>query len=217
MDTSFLSTYPAKLMEYGLAAGYLALFVPFWKYTQGGRRNKARIYAHAGWFTVPDDVLLHPGHTWARMRADGLVDVGLDDFAARMIGPIERIEVPRKDTVIDQGAAAIFAADHEHKVALAAPVSGKVVKVHRHPHWQEEPYDAGWLFTVEPLRADDADRLLRGEAARRWVEQACVSVASRVSPSLGELLQDGGTPVHGIARELSPDRWDEICRDYFGL
>jgi hypothetical protein len=49
------------------------------------------------------------------------------------------------------------------------------------------------------------------------VEQACVSVASRVSPALGELLQDGGTPIHGIARELSPGRWDEVCRDYFGL
>jgi hypothetical protein len=36
-----------------------------------------------------------------------------------------------------------------------------------------------------------------------------------VSPQLGAVLQDGGAPVHGIARELEPDRWDELCREYF--
>ncbi len=190
--------------------------IPFWKYIYPGRK-RARPCLHAGWFTVPDDVLLHPGHTWARRRADGLIDVGIDDFAARMIGRVERIELPHKGTMIDQGAATIFAKDQDRKVALAAPVSGKVVKVHNHPRWQQEPYDAGWLFTIEPLRPEDAERLLSGEAARRWVEQAGMSVASRVSPSLGELLQDGGAPSCGIARELSPEKWDEVCRDYFGL
>lgn len=39
MTHEFLSIYPAKLMEYGLAVLYLLFFVPFWAYVQGGRRT----------------------------------------------------------------------------------------------------------------------------------------------------------------------------------
>ena len=31
MPHDFLSVYPAKLMEYGLAIAYLLLFIPFWR------------------------------------------------------------------------------------------------------------------------------------------------------------------------------------------
>ncbi len=38
----FLSMYPAKLMEYGLAIGYLLLFVPFWRYLHGAKKPSRR-------------------------------------------------------------------------------------------------------------------------------------------------------------------------------
>jgi len=85
MTHAFLSIYPAKLMEYGLAISYLLLFIPFWRYVQGGRREapatvRAAVPARqeiaaaildpagavalrraAGWFHVPPGVHLHPG------------------------------------------------------------------------------------------------------------------------------------------------------------
>ncbi len=39
MTPTFLSIYPAKLMEYGLAILYLLLFVPFWSYVTGAART----------------------------------------------------------------------------------------------------------------------------------------------------------------------------------
>jgi hypothetical protein len=88
MAYDLLSIYPAKLMEYGLGVGYMLLFIPFWRYVQGGRKAEAtlRVDAHApaaarervtrapasaapayGWFNIPAGVKLHPGHTWARV------------------------------------------------------------------------------------------------------------------------------------------------------
>src|SRR5574338_1293731 len=106
MAYDLLSVYPAKLLEYGLGIGYLLLFIPFWRYVQGGKpaevtvRVQAAVPARAeprpasaprpavaGWFQVPAGVFLHPGHTWARLEPDGLVAVGADDFAHRLIGP----------------------------------------------------------------------------------------------------------------------------------
>ena len=43
MTHEFLSIYPAKLMEYGLAIVYLLLFVPFWSYVQGARRTEKKV------------------------------------------------------------------------------------------------------------------------------------------------------------------------------
>lgn len=224
----FLATYPAKLMEYALAVGYLLLFVPFWRYVQGGRAvvRAAAPARHAGatapaagsWFTVPEGVLLHPGHTWARRCADGLVEVGLDDFASRLLGPVEGMALPAPGTLVTQGLPAVQARDGGRSVGLVAPVDGMVAEVNPEAAggWLHEPYGAGWLFKVRPARLEtNVRQLLSGLAARRWLDQAAESLAGRLSPQLGQVLQDGGTPVHGLARELEPERWDALCREYF--
>jgi hypothetical protein len=58
--------------------------------------------------------------------------------------------------------------------------------------------------------------LFTGEAARRFLDAAAGKLAQRLTPQLGVVLQDGGTPVHGIARALDPDHWDELARRFLG-
>jgi len=230
----FLAAYPAKLLEYTLATGYLMLFVFFWRYLQGGRRAPAaeRMVHRApamqpaagataqGWFTLPAGVLLHPGHTWARATEGGLVEVGLDDFAARLLGPVERLTLPQPGTSLAQGAQAIVAEEAGKQVGLVSPVDGTVSEVNpaafRDGAWQQEPYGAGWLMRVKPARlAANARQLLGGEAGQRWMAQAADALLARATPQLGAVLQDGGALIPGIARELEPDRWDELCREHF--
>jgi len=221
-------------MEYSLGVGYLLLFIPFWRYLQGGRPAAAEERAThrvrqalqaAGataqsWFQLPEGVLLHPGHTWARALESGLVEVGIDDFAARLLGPVERLGLPVPGAPVAQGAPAFLAKDGDRRVPLVSPVDGTVAEVNPAAElagtWQQEPYGAGWLVRVKPARlAANQRQLLGGESGRRWLAQAADSLAARVSPQLGAVLQDGGAPVHGIARELSPEHWDELCREYF--
>ena len=59
-------------------------------------------------------------------------------------------------------------------------------------------------------------RQLHADApARRMLDEAGDTLALRLAPELGQVLQDGGTPVHGIARALAGERWDELAREYF--
>jgi glycine cleavage system H protein len=228
----FLSTYPAKLLEYALGIGYLLLFIPFWRYVQGRSRpapvaEKARrrpagatAPAGAGWFTVPEQVFLHPGHTWARVEPDGRVTVGIDEFAHKLVGPVARVEVPEAGEPVVQGEPAIRLAVGDRTVSLLSPVEGVVVAVNpkaaRNQASISDPYGDGWLFQVRPPRlAANVKQLLSGATARRWVEQAGESLAARLSPELGLVLQDGGAPVNGIAQELDPEKWDELARTYF--
>jgi glycine cleavage system H lipoate-binding protein len=228
MTYDLLSVYPAKLMEYGLAVGYLVLFIPFWRYVQGGRpvpvpalaAVRAPALRHAAatatsWFQVPQGVHLHPGHTWARLETDGLVTVGIDDFAHKLVGPVS-VTLPSVGARLSQGEPALELGDGRKSVALVAPVDGTVVAVNRPGAALDESYGAGWLFKVKaPRLAANLRQLLSGAAAQRLLEDASERLALRLSPELGAVLQDGGAPVSGIAQVLAGDEWDTLARSFF--
>ncbi len=238
MAHDFLSMYPAKSYEYALAIGYLLLFIPFWRYVQGGRRESVEAVKHPAlrpdavvaraaaararpvpaWFPIPAGVHLHPGHTWARLEPDGLVAVGADDFAHKLVGT-SRVKLPAVGSHVAQGEPAIEIGDADKTVPMAAPIDGTVVAVN--PATREkpdgaDPYGAGWLFKVKaPRLAANMRQLLTDGPARRFMEDAEAAIALRVSPEIGAVLQDGGAPVHGIARALAGDEWDGLARQFF--
>jgi glycine cleavage system H protein len=239
MAHDFLSIYPAKLLEYSLAIGYLLLFIPFWRYVQGGRKPAAAEVpvrarreaearpagaralrpATAGWFHVPAGVHLHPGHAWARLEPDGLVAVGADDFAHKLVGPA-RVKLPNLGDHVLQGEPAMEIGEAERTVPMVSPVDGTVVAVNAAARDKadglDDPYGTGWLFKVKaPRLAANLRQLLTDGAARRVLEEAEEQIAMRLSPELGRVLQDGGAPVHGIARALAGDGWDDLARRFF--
>jgi glycine cleavage system H lipoate-binding protein len=239
MTYEFLSIYPAKLMEYGLAVTYLLLFVPMWRYVQGGRREAvaqaargrrdaerwpavavAAPWPSLGWFQVPAGVALHPGHTWARVEADGTVAVGVDDFAQRLVAPT-RIDLPRPGALVSQGEAAVGLGDGRRSVPLVSPVNGTVVAVNRAvaeaPELLKDAYGAGWLFKVQAPRLEaDQRQLLHAQSARHFLDGEAEALAMRASPEVGQVLQDGGVPVDGLARALAGDvGWEALAREFF--
>ncbi len=246
MAHDFLSIYPAKLAEYVLAIAYLLMFVPFWRYVQGGPRAAAKartaqrarasadlqVTPHAarpagatalrptaGWFHLPPGLHLHPGHTWARLEADGLVTVGIDDFAHKLVAPAA-VELPALGTRVAQGEPALALCEDGCSVPMLSPLDGTVVAVNpavkNGAEALADPYGAGWLFKVKATRlAANLRQLHRTAPALRMLEDAGEALARRMDPALGQVLQDGGTPVHGIARALAGDGWEELAREFF--
>jgi glycine cleavage system H protein len=223
----YLSIYDAKIAEYLTAVAYLLLFVPMWRYVQGERPAEVRAAAGAravpraveamrGWFHAPSDVELHPGHGWARIEPDGLVTVGLDEFAQRLIAP-DRVRLPVTGDLVLQGVPAFAVGDQVATVPIAAPISGTVVAVNpavRDASALSDPYGAGWLLKVKPDQLREERRsLFSGERARAWLEDAAAALAARMNPELGTVLQDGGTPVHGIAKALAGDGWPRLVAE----
>ena len=56
-----------------------------------------------GGFELPANFAYHPGHAWALRESPKLVRVGLDDFAARLLGGIEQVELPARGRWLRQG------------------------------------------------------------------------------------------------------------------
>jgi CheY-like chemotaxis protein len=57
-------------------------------------------------FTIPGGAFISDGHVWARIEPSGHVRLGLDDFAHKALGAVERIHLPATSTVV-RGMAAV--------------------------------------------------------------------------------------------------------------
>jgi glycine cleavage system H lipoate-binding protein len=164
-------------------------------------------------------VHLHPGHTWARVEADGTVTVGADDFAHKLVGPA-KASLPALWSEVAQGESAFAIGDGDGSVPMLSPVDGTVIAVNKAASEREDlledPYGAGWLFQVKPKKLSrNLPQLLEGAGASRFLEAAGEALALRMSPELGRVLQDGGTPIHGIARAVAGDDWKTLARRFF--
>jgi len=216
----------AKAAEYGIAVAFMLLFIPFWRYVQGRpapgwaeARAPRLVPRLVEWFALPERLFYHPGHSWARVEPDGVVTVGLDDFAARLVGPLAGVRLPAVGTRVGQGEPAWALLADGKRLDMVSPVDGVVLEANmagvepgRSMH---DPYEAGWLLRVAPSRLHANLRsLLTGEVARRWMTQATDALRARLTPQLGLAYQDGGTPIDGIARQLAGAQWDLVAREF---
>ena len=57
--------------------------------------------------------------------------------------------------------------------------------------------------------------LLSGKVAVAWMGETVNNLRARMAGELGIVMQDGGLPVSGFAKELSPENWDKMAADFF--
>jgi glycine cleavage system H lipoate-binding protein len=217
--------YMLKAIEYLVGLGFLALFVLFWRFANGEAapvavRVKNWSAEFADWFRVPDGFAFHRGHGWVRPEPAGVLTIGIDDFAQQLVGPLAAVHLPTPGSMLsnDRGGWSLEA--NGRRVDVLAPVSGTVLAVNedvlRDPSLVNgDPYGRGWLLKVQPPRGLAALKdLMAPPAARRWMQQVAQSLSATMSPELGHVYQDGGVPVHGLARAIDEAHWDEVARRF---
>lgn len=234
MDNGMLADLQsAKAVEYLLAIGFLALFVPFWRYAtpRAAKTAAARVPAPSpvpvpaarpepsGWFHVPDGLGLHPGHAWARSAGCGDVLVGVDDFARAVMGRVQDVDLPANGTVVRQGEPAFTLRGAAGPIHVISPVDGMVIATNpaaRLGAIENDPYGEGWLMKVHaPRFGANVRQLLTGSAARAWMEDVAKRLRGVLAPDLGPALADGGVPVSGFAAELDRATWERIKTEFF--
>ena len=77
-----------------------------------------------GGFKVPDNLRYHPGHTWALSESPSLVRVGVDDFASKLMGKVERLSLPQRGQWIRQGQKLASVYRDGAKVDMLSPIEG---------------------------------------------------------------------------------------------
>lgn len=171
-------------------------------------------------FALPENLRYHPGHTWALAESPDLVRVGLDDFGARLLGKVDRINLPQRGQWIRQGQPVIRVYRDGQKVEVVSPIEGMVSDVNlailQNPAALHDPYGEGWLLKVQsPDAKVNFRNLLGGAVARKWMEEAAARLMNRMPALAGAVAQDGGVAVSDLAASLTEANWTELTREFF--
>ncbi len=219
----FIDIYATKGIEYLIAIVFLVAAVLFCRYLYRPRETGAgsRIAVEStARFRVPEGLFYHQGHSWLRPEPDSVGIVGLDDFAQKLIGRVDSIELPAVGSRLAQGEKGWSLVVDSTPVSMLSPVDGEVVAVNqevlRSPViLRQDPYGKGWLLKVKSFRIPaDTKNLLSGKLARAWMENALEKLHPIGPENMGPVLADGGAPIEGIARALGGEKWLELAKTH---
>jgi glycine cleavage system H lipoate-binding protein len=172
-------------------------------------------------FKVPDNVRYHPGHTWALSESPNLVRVGMDDFAGKLAGKIESINLPQRGQWIRQGQKIWSIQRDGQKVDMVSPIEGSVSDINdavlNNPELaRRDPYGDGWMVTVQaPDAKTNFRNLLGGLLAKSWIEEAAMRLQRRIPAMAGALMQDGGEAVSDLTAALPDAEWATVTKEFF--
>ncbi|SDX27817.1 glycine cleavage system H protein [Collimonas sp. OK242] len=93
-------------------------------------------------------------HEWLRVEDDGLVTVGITDFAQGHLGDLVFVQLPEVDSEMAQGDEAAVIESVKAASEIMMPVAGKVVEINttladEPGKVNEDPLGAGWFFKMK--------------------------------------------------------------------
>ncbi|HOL72060.1 MAG TPA: glycine cleavage system protein H [Bryobacteraceae bacterium] len=171
--------------------------------------------------TLPEALAYHPGHAWALDAGNGRIRIGLDEFAASLLGSIEKVEVPQRGRWFRQGEKGWSVITPQGEATMLAPAEGEIVAVNDKALADpavitKDPYGAGWLLEIfSPDTQVSFRNLLTGALAKRWMEQSMMELRQALAPMATMTALDGGRISPQLGTELPQEKWREVTRHFF--
>ena len=150
-----------------------------------------------------------------------LVRIGMDEFASKLTGKLEKIALPQRGKWIRQGQKIWTLHRNGATVDMVSPIEGSIVDINEaamsNPELaRKDPYGEGWLVTVQsPDAKTNFRNLLGGAMARWWTEESASRLQRQMPMALGALAQDGGVAVDNIADQLPDQEWTTLTKEFF--
>lgn len=180
---------------------------------------------------VPTDLLYAPNHMWLDVSEDGYCHAGIDAFAARVLGDVDRVTfVTQRSLNRPIAVLATSGVDVQMVFPNALHLVASNVYLRTAPaKLAADPYGAGWLFEcVEPAvpgaAIGDAARegLITGAAAVDWMREETDRLNQFVHERIArpdangvQCLADGGSVADGLAAHLDREELIDLVSEFF--
>jgi glycine cleavage system H protein len=125
---------------------------------------------------IPADRKYNSSHEWA-LDEDGLVTVGITDYAQDQLGDVVFVELPTTGRKVSAREAVAVVESVKTASDIYAPISGEIVEVNTALEGKPEllnqaPYGDGWMFRLRPADAATLAGLLDAAGYRAAIEDA---------------------------------------------
>ena len=120
-----------------------------------------------GGYLIKGDRYYTKDHEWAYIR-NGKAQVGITDYAQKVLGDIVYIDLPEKEQEVEAGETLVNIESVRNVTPIYSPVTGTVVEVNEdlvdEPALiNEDPYDAGWMVIIEMKDPGEVEDLMPPE------------------------------------------------------
>lgn len=189
--------------------------------TQARMRNTAPVMTRTAGFEIPTGYSFHPGHTWVCDEGRQNARVGMDSFAARLFGKIDRIETVELNRWVRQGQKLWTVTREGKSVEMLSPIEGVVVSLNhqviKNPGMlNDDPYKEGWVCVVKsPDMATNLKNLIQGPLVAPWMQNTLNRISALATQYAPAMAQDGGVPVSGLLMQVDPATQERIIREFF--
>ena len=171
-------------------------------------------------FKIPQGFYLHPGHTWVKIEEGDMVRVGLDDFALRLLGPLDQIEAPLMGKQLENNRADITLTRGRNNARLLSPVSGVVMDVNlelreKGSRVAQDAYAEGWILRLHCTNLrQELKNLMIGDQAGEFIDQEVDELYRVIEETAGPLAADGGYLSDDIFGHLPQIGWQKLIRKF---
>ena len=172
-------------------------------------------------FLTPPTVSYHSGHTWVVSERKNVVRMGVDEFAAALVGKIDNIELPKPGQWIRQGQKVLSFCRGGEKTQMVSPTEGEVMQINaevvKNPaSLRQDPYGNGWLLTVHvPDEESTGRNMVPKSLVRAWMRDAVERLYSRQPALAGAVAADGGRPAEDLLAALPDANWKDVTGEFF--
>jgi len=172
-------------------------------------------------FLVPEKLSYHPGHAWLLRERKNVVRVGADEFAAALLGKLEKIELPKPGQWIRQGQKVLSFYRDGRKTEMVSPTEGEVMEINAEALTnpaviRQDPYGKGWLVAVHvPDEENTGRNLVPKGLVREWMREAVERLYARQPALAGAVAADGGRPAEDLLEAMPEVGWSEVTNEFF--
>jgi len=173
-------------------------------------------------FGVPMGYYFHNGHTWVRIESGGYMRIGLDDFALKLLGKADALDLPNMGKELDSGKIGWGMKRKEDLADVLSPVDGVIMevnsKVRENPGCaNREPYGDGWLFMVRtPDIKKAAKKLMDDTASLGWMNGEVAKLENMIEEKAGPMATDGGFLADDIYGNIPDLGWTNLTNTFLG-
>ncbi|KAA3610129.1 MAG: response regulator [Calditrichaeota bacterium] len=154
-------------------------------------------------FSIPGGVFISKGHCWATVNANGKVDIGIDDFAKKIIGKIDSIDFPNPGMEVRQGQLLFTVKQKTHSIPFNSPISGKVSGINKIllddlDLLDFSAYEKNSICTIEASNLDDELKDLKiGQTAVEFFNEDISRLHDYVKKSVTSTADEENVPADG--------------------
>ena len=123
---------------------------------------------------IPENLKYTKDHEWVKIE-NSVATIGITEYAQKQLGDITFVELPEKDSLVNEGDSFCTVESVKAASDVYAPVTGEVIEVNEEleeaPELiNQEPYGKGWICQVKVTNTNEFESLMNCEEYKKIIE-----------------------------------------------